>query len=1395
MSTQQDIYAAGSENRPPMLNKENYVPWSSRLLRYAKSRPNGKLIHNSIINGPYVRRMIPEPGDPNHDVPMNETFYVQTDDELTEKELKQIEVDDQAIQTILLGLPKDIYAAVDICETSQEIWLRVQQMMKGSDIGFQEKKANEINTFQKRLPEVYDLKVERLERTQDPLALKATSNNPYTFLVLHQDQPLFNQNYMQQPMPNSEDITDPTTAMNMALALMAKALKLNYSTPTNNNQRISSNPRNRQIAQLGMNMGQDRQMQMVGGNSGNQFRQYAGQNEGNLNGNANPNGNGNLVSARVEDNATGHNGNQIRCYNYRGVGRFARKCTVRPRRRDVAYLQTQLLIAQKKEVGIQLQAEEFDLMAAAADLFEIEEVNANYILMANLQQASTSGTQTDKAPVYDSYGSAEVHNYENCYDNEIFNMFTQEEHYTELLKPIPEPHQVLQNDNNVISEVFRVEQSGGTVEQYPTNVEETRVLYDSLYNNLAIEVEKLNTVNRKLRETNAELTTQLARYKNQEKCFEISQEKYDKLERCYQKSVYQEQCLSKKINALHLSSGKQIMTLNEEISYLNKQLSVEKSTVSSLLEEKKKLKSDFKIREDELLDKQIQLEKRIKELDNILVKTGQSIQTIHMLSPKPDSFYHTEKKMALGYQNPFYLKVQNFEIQFLKEAAKFVGDFKSLAKEADESLAKHKALELEIDRLLRAVVSQDIMSVVQNNSVGETSYLQTELERTKERFENCIIKKENEYAKLWNDWINPFKPSSEEKHLPNKVRASVRTNPITISQPPVIAKKVVNSDSNGLSSTGVDNTRLEGHSLGAIQKLIGNKKHMSSECNNVKLATQNVKSKVVCAMCKQCLNSVNHDVCLPNYVNGMNSRGNRTTNLYTINLQEMAFASPICLMARASSTKSWLWHQRLSHLNFDTINDLAKNDLVFGLLKFKYHKDHICPFCEQGKSKRASHPPKPVPNSRQRLHLLHMDLCGPMRIASINGKRYVLVIVDDFSRYTWVHFLRSKDEAPERLLLRVSLKTAPSFTIILIKHHASSLPEEKRISPFYMYPGLFVIPRMIMKILRSLAQKVILAFLLVILLIPVLTDSKLKLQSMTSGQISSGLDLTYAPLTITTQQATECELELLFEAMYDDYIGGQPSIARRTVPTAQAHQVRQTPTTSTSIADTAPTPTNSCSQATNSPNISQDVDGLNSQQQHALQQGNQAPLQPETVVDNVSNAMFDANTFVNPFATPTTSVVESSSSQYNVKEAMTDPAWIESMQEELLQFKRLDVWVLVPASDNITPLTLKWLFKNKHDKENTVIRNKSRLVVRGYCQEEGIDFKESFAPGSTDPTLFIRRFVDDILVGVKRIIRYLRGTVNTGLWYTKDSGFELTGFSNPDYAGCKDTFKSTSGGA
>ncbi|GJR37247.1 retrovirus-related pol polyprotein from transposon TNT 1-94 [Tanacetum coccineum] len=143
--------------------------------------------------------------------------------------------------------------------------------------------------------------------------------------------------------------------------------------------------------------------------------------------------------------------------------------------------------------------------------------------------------------------------------------------------------------------------------------------------------------------------------------------------------------------------------------------------------------------------------------------------------------------------------------------------------------------------------------------------------------------------------------------------------------------------------------------------------------------------------------------------------GNRGTDLYTISLQETTSSTSICLMAKASPTQAWLWHRRLSYLNFDYINLLSKKDVVIGLPKLKYVKDQLCSSCEVSKAKRSSFKSKTVPSSKGRLNLLHMDLCGPMRVASINGKRYILVIVDDYSRYTWTLFLRSKDETPEVL--------------------------------------------------------------------------------------------------------------------------------------------------------------------------------------------------------------------------------------------------------------------------------------------------------------------------------------------------------------------------------------------
>ncbi|GJT86195.1 ribonuclease H-like domain-containing protein [Tanacetum coccineum] len=211
----------------------------------------------------------------------------------------------------------------------------------------------------------------------------------------------------------------------------------------------------------------------------------------------------------------------------------------------------------------------------------------------------------------------------------------------------------------------------------------------------------------------------------------------------------------------------------------------------------------------------------------------------------------------------------------------------------------------------------------------------------------------------------------------------------------------------------------------------------------------------------------------------------------------------------------------------------------------------------------------------------------------------------------------------------------------------------------------------------------------------------------------------------------------------------------------------------------------------------------------------------------------------------------------NIKEAMADSAWIEAMQDELHQFDRLKVWELVDKPFGKMVIKLKWLWKNKKDEDQTVIRNKARLVAKGYAQEEGIDFEESFAPvarleaeevyvaqpeGFVDPDhpekvyllrkalyglkqaprawydelsnfLMSKGFTKDLVKQygysvlvikhdqlkstskeVKRIFKYLKGTINMGLWYPKDSGFELTAFSDADHAGCLDTRKSTSGG-
>ncbi|GJU67665.1 retrovirus-related pol polyprotein from transposon TNT 1-94, partial [Tanacetum coccineum] len=144
--------------------------------------------------------------------------------------------------------------------------------------------------------------------------------------------------------------------------------------------------------------------------------------------------------------------------------------------------------------------------------------------------------------------------------------------------------------------------------------------------------------------------------------------------------------------------------------------------------------------------------------------------------------------------------------------------------------------------------------------------------------------------------------------------------------------------------------------------------------------------------------------------------GSQETNLYTLSIGDMMASSPICLLSKASKTKSWLWHRRLSHLNFGSINHLAKNGLVMGKARNNHINLNLCSACAMGKRKKQSHKPKSEDTNQEKLYLLHMDLCGPMRVASVNGKKYILIIVDNYFRFTWVKFIASKDEAPDFII-------------------------------------------------------------------------------------------------------------------------------------------------------------------------------------------------------------------------------------------------------------------------------------------------------------------------------------------------------------------------------------------
>ncbi|GKA31524.1 retrovirus-related pol polyprotein from transposon TNT 1-94 [Tanacetum coccineum] len=574
--------------------------------------------------------------------------------------------------------------------------------------------------------------------------------------------------------------------------------------------------------------------------------------------------------------------------------------------------------------------------------------------------------------------------------------------------------------------------------------------------------------------------------------------------------------------------------------------------------------------------------------------------------------------------------------------------------------------------------------------------------------------------------------------------------------------------------------------------------------------------------------------------------GGREYNLYTISISNMAASSPVCLMSKATSTKSWLWHRRLLHLNFGTINDLTRLDLVDGLPKFKYRKDHLCSTCERGKSKKASHPPKLVPSDHFKLELLHMDLCGPMRVASINGKKYILVIVYDYSRYTWVYFLHSKNKTLE-IIKKFIAQDQLNYKAKVCKIRTDNGTEFKNatLNAYYEKLGLMqqfstahtpqqngVVERRNRTLVEAARTMLIFSRL----------PKFLWAEAMATTCFTQNRSIIHTrhnktPYELLRGRKPNVEYFHVFGSLCyptndrDDLGKMKPKADMETIHVkfdeltdmASEHDclepVLQRFNNNTSSVDTMNTPSKEDLDhlfyadefnQEDSVDFNGNLDFVpyNTSSHEEIESStatlepskvkNYHQVQPSThiwikdhpldqVIGNPSKPVMTRQKLQTDYEICMYALTVSTIEPKNIKEAMADHSWIESMQDELNQFERLQVWELVPRPEGKNIIALKWLWKNKCDAKNIVVRNKTRLVAKGYRQEEevyvsqpegfnNLEFpdhvyrlkkalyglkqaprawydklssfliKHRFTKGIVDPNLFTRRHREDILL-------------------------------------------------
>nr|GEU51208.1 retrovirus-related Pol polyprotein from transposon TNT 1-94 [Tanacetum cinerariifolium] len=474
---------------------------------------------------------------------------------------------------------------------------------------------------------------------------------------------------------------------------------------------------------------------------------------------------------------------------------------------------------------------------------------------------------------------------------------------------------------------------------------------------------------------------------------------------------------------------------------------------------------------------------------------------------------------------------------------------------------------------------------------------------------------------------------------------------------------------------------------------------------------------------------------------------------------------------------------------------------MIGLPKLKYVKDQLCSSCKVSKATRSSSKTNVVPSSKGRLNLLHMDLCGPMWVESINGKKYIMVIVDDYSKYTWTLFLRSKDETPEllkdflKMIQRnlqaqvVSVRTDRGTEFLNETLHAYFKEEgiEHQTSTPRTPKHNCVVKRQNRTLVKA-TRTMLLAFKLHLF-------DEIKEMSETSVDNNTSCLILQRQKTLDYDNSgpapqlqkvspsadatapTQQELDLLFGPLYDEFFtAGISSINKSSSPTDNSTQ-QDTPPTMDIQSSTKPT-TLTTNVNTEENNNNQAVDTQT--KDHPLEQVHENPSKPvqtrRQLATDPEMCMFML----------TVSTIEPK----NIKEAMADSAWIEAIQEDIHQFDRLQVWELIHKPFGKT----------------------------GYAKEEGIDFEESFAPvvclevvrifvAYAAPKSFPNYQVDvktkvyrlrKALYELKQAPRAWTSNPPISMRYLyqpgQDSGFELTAFSNANHVGCLNTSKSTSRG-